>query len=78
MLPKMGIGSKSFECFCGFLPVCASLQALNAAHNISRAPLLEQAAVHITWDFLSHVCVNGVFGVLSMMLLMEHSGAPWT
>lgn len=75
--PQDGNRLWSLECFCGFLPACAALQALIAAHNISKASLLAQAAVHIAWYFLSHACVNGVpdiFGVLSMMLLMEHSG----
>lgn len=60
MLPEMRIGSQSLECFWGFVPACAALQALFAAHNMSRAPLLAQAAVHVAWDFLSHACVNGV------------------
>lgn len=60
MLPKMGIGSESLECFWGFVPSCAALQALFPAHNMSRAPLLAQVAVHIACDFLSHACVNSV------------------
>lgn len=49
----MGIGSESLECFCGFLPACAALQALTVARNISRAPLLAQ-------DFFPQVSVNGL------------------
>lgn len=75
--PKMGIGSESFECFCGFLPTCSALQALTAAHNISRAPLLAKAAVHITWDFLSRVCVNGVSLIFLYAQYDAFDGAQW-